>query len=193
MRNALLSIVALTLIGCDQGSDAPRPPADGGAKTDAPKSEQGSSADAVIVRNNDTPRKNRPMAGELFTDYPDATDPAILEALKHKGIAGGPDYKTIAIRKLNKTGGTQPVEKDPKPTIETPKPKPVIPKPEKSADEWIAQLKDADPQKRSQAAFALGRLGEAARPALPTLKSLLRDRDENVRTAAMFALGKLGG
>lgn len=56
----------------------------------------------------------------------------------------------------------------------------------------IKDLKDKDPQARSEAARALGMMGSAARTALPPLLAALDDPHEDVRSYAVFALGRLG-
>ena len=52
-------------------------------------------------------------------------------------------------------------------------------------------LKDKLVERRSGAAYALGLLGEAARPALPDLLEALHDSDTDVRRQASFAIGRV--
>ncbi len=52
--------------------------------------------------------------------------------------------------------------------------------------------KDASPEVRAQAAFALGAVGEPARPAAPALIGALKDPDAKVRSNAAFALASVG-
>src|SRR4051794_15903594 len=63
---------------------------------------------------------------------------------------------------------------------------------EKTPEEWSAQLGDADPAHRMDAAAALGRFGRRARPAVPRLMEALRDPHAGVRKMAALALGDLG-
>ncbi|HWW93159.1 MAG TPA: HEAT repeat domain-containing protein, partial [Vicinamibacteria bacterium] len=56
----------------------------------------------------------------------------------------------------------------------------------------LESLGDSDPDKRSQAAKALGSLGGAAREAVPALTVALKDREGLVRTEAARALGRIG-
>jgi HEAT repeat protein/S1-C subfamily serine protease len=51
---------------------------------------------------------------------------------------------------------------------------------------------DAAPQRRAEAARAIGTIGIQARSAIPNLLEAIKDSDRNVSTAAMEALGKLG-
>lgn len=52
-------------------------------------------------------------------------------------------------------------------------------------------LKDRLAERRSGAAYALGLLGEAARPALPELLEALNDPETDVRRQASFAVGRV--
>jgi len=52
-------------------------------------------------------------------------------------------------------------------------------------------LKDKLVSRRSGAAYALGLLGESARPALPELLEALTDPDTDVRRQASFAIGRV--
>jgi len=52
-------------------------------------------------------------------------------------------------------------------------------------------LKDKLVERRSGAAYALGLLGEAARPALPELLAALNDADTDVRRQASFAIARV--
>ena len=54
----------------------------------------------------------------------------------------------------------------------------------------VADVKNSDPEVRSQAAAVLGSAGNAS--AVPMLKAMLRDRDKYVRIAAARALWELG-
>jgi hypothetical protein len=56
----------------------------------------------------------------------------------------------------------------------------------------IVALKDSDVDVRATAAQALGKIGPAAKKAVPDLLTALRDEDEDVRAAAAAALGKIG-
>jgi hypothetical protein len=60
-----------------------------------------------------------------------------------------------------------------------------------AADAIAPLLADADPGVRSQAAWALGRLGH--RPSLHVLEALVADRADEVAMAAMDALAEFGG
>src|SRR5437868_5090181 len=60
------------------------------------------------------------------------------------------------------------------------------------AAEWQARLTEPDIKDRCEAADALGRLGTAARPAIPQLLELLGDDDPLVRANASVALGRIG-
>jgi HEAT repeat protein len=64
----------------------------------------------------------------------------------------------------------------------------------KNSADWEYALKSgSDPSSRRNAAFALGKLGSAAAPAMGTLKKHLReDNDPKVREAVAFALGEIG-
>jgi HEAT repeat protein len=58
----------------------------------------------------------------------------------------------------------------------------------------VQDLKSQEGVKRRKAAASVGNLGAAARPALPTLLSVLeRDRDSLVRRNLATALGEIGG
>ncbi len=62
----------------------------------------------------------------------------------------------------------------------------------KSTNEWLVELNHADPLVRGQAAFALGKLGQAAHAAVPHLQHRLQvDKEARVRDAAAFALGEI--
>ena len=56
----------------------------------------------------------------------------------------------------------------------------------------IEDLKDSDPNVRSFAAEALGKMGESGKVAIPSLILLLKDKNEQVQRSASEALGKLG-
>jgi HEAT repeat protein len=57
---------------------------------------------------------------------------------------------------------------------------------------WLAQLRDADPKKRAEAAGSLGLFGRQAGPAVPHLAAALKDPQAEVRAVAAHALGRLG-
>jgi HEAT repeat protein len=59
-------------------------------------------------------------------------------------------------------------------------------------DRLIQQLKSPDPKVRSDAARALGKMGESAKAAIPNLIPLLQDPEPNVRSRAALALGRMG-
>lgn len=61
----------------------------------------------------------------------------------------------------------------------------------KSVDVWQKSLSDADASVRRSAAFALGRMGEDARDAVPDLVARLRDEDDKVRDMAASAIGDI--
>jgi HEAT repeat protein len=61
----------------------------------------------------------------------------------------------------------------------------------KPLSRWLVELRDAQPQVRRGAAFALGKSGSAAAPA--ALVKVLSDREAAVRDAAAYALGELAG
>ncbi len=57
--------------------------------------------------------------------------------------------------------------------------------------EWVAGLSSKDAAVRRSAAFALGKMGEGALPALKPLVDRLKDQDAGVRDAAAAAIGDL--
>ena len=58
---------------------------------------------------------------------------------------------------------------------------------------WTEDLGSPDAEVRSQAAFALGSIGEPAKKSVPALAALLKeDPDANVRASSAFALSKMG-
>jgi hypothetical protein len=62
----------------------------------------------------------------------------------------------------------------------------------KSAEAWRKDLSDADASVRRSAAFALGRMGEEARGAVPHLvRRLQEDTDAGVRDMAASAIGDI--
>ncbi|HEY7156391.1 MAG TPA: HEAT repeat domain-containing protein [Gemmataceae bacterium] len=61
----------------------------------------------------------------------------------------------------------------------------------KSAADWQKELNDPDAKVRRSAAFALGRLGADARPAMRDLVRRLRDTEGGVRAMAASALGDI--
>ena len=63
----------------------------------------------------------------------------------------------------------------------------------KTADGWIAQLKNSvDPKQRRQAAFALGKMSNRAVPVLRDMKLALgKEQDAKVRETLLFALGEI--
>jgi hypothetical protein len=62
----------------------------------------------------------------------------------------------------------------------------------KTVDEWVKALKNWDSRVRGEAATALGRIGPAAKAAIPALIDALKDRDPLVRVEAASALGSIG-
>jgi hypothetical protein len=58
-------------------------------------------------------------------------------------------------------------------------------------DEAADALKDKDERVRQGAATSLGRMGEAARAAVPALIDILKDEDKDVRSQAAGALKKI--
>jgi hypothetical protein len=63
---------------------------------------------------------------------------------------------------------------------------------EAAVQKLIEHLRDEDPFVRLKAAKALGRMGAAARSAIPALKALADDPDEDVRMVAANAIRKIG-
>ncbi len=62
----------------------------------------------------------------------------------------------------------------------------------RTAAEWAAQLRSAEPAARRNAAFALGKMGRFAAQALPELKQVLRvEKDPKVREALVAAAGEI--
>ena len=57
---------------------------------------------------------------------------------------------------------------------------------------WTGALKDPDPEVRRSAAFALGRIGHEAGPAVPALAEALKDESPRVRFESALALYKIG-
>ena len=66
------------------------------------------------------------------------------------------------------------------------------PKDNHTVQDLITNLKNQDETVRRNAAEALGKLGQAAKDAVPALIRTLKDRNEAVRRSAAEALGKLG-
>jgi len=58
-------------------------------------------------------------------------------------------------------------------------------------DGYMADLREADPQKRITAARELGALGSAARKAVPALENLTADANQEVRDAAARAIAEI--
>lgn len=58
-------------------------------------------------------------------------------------------------------------------------------------DALTETLKDADPNRRGGAAYALGLIGLPARAALPALLEALSDKEPDVRRQVSFAIGRL--
>ncbi len=56
----------------------------------------------------------------------------------------------------------------------------------------IEALKDQDTGVRSSAAYALGKIGPAAKDAVPALIEALKHQDSRVRLGAASALGGIG-
>ena len=65
---------------------------------------------------------------------------------------------------------------------------------QKEIKRLIGELQDQDEDSsvRSNAAIALGNIGEGAKDAVPTLIPLLQDQDIGVRGSAAWALGRIG-
>ena len=61
-----------------------------------------------------------------------------------------------------------------------------------SGRHWAA-VKDKDKAVRAAAADILGKLGAAAKPALPALKEAAKDPDADVKVAVQKALDAIGG
>jgi HEAT repeat protein len=62
----------------------------------------------------------------------------------------------------------------------------------KAQSRWVEELRDAKPEVRRAAAFALGKLGEDAFSALPKLRPVLNsDKDAGVRESAATAIGDI--
>src|SRR4051812_43116921 len=62
----------------------------------------------------------------------------------------------------------------------------------KPRQKWVAELKSDRPERRRCAAFALGRLGEAAMISIPALVERVRlDPDAGVRDLAASAIGDI--
>jgi len=133
------------------------------------------------------------LAALLFPESAVTTSPSGPE-LSHSGsgpVAGGP-----AVR------GPAPLP-DPSPSLAV-SPPPPAPRPLTTAapegpggppptvQSLLESLGDSDPDKRSQAAKALGSLGGAAREAVPALTVALKDHEGLVRTEAARALGRIG-
>lgn len=64
---------------------------------------------------------------------------------------------------------------------------------EEGVPQLIEALSDSDARTRRDAAWALGRIGERARSALPALRTRLLDEDGWVRANAVLAIGRVGG
>src|SRR5215470_4053499 len=62
-----------------------------------------------------------------------------------------------------------------------------------SVHDLIQQLRSQDAGIRVSAAEALGRMGAAAKEAVPALIAALKDQDDSVRNSAADALGRMGG
>src|SRR5271165_4656010 len=62
----------------------------------------------------------------------------------------------------------------------------------KTRVQWQAELSGKDPKVRRGAAFALGKLGVDAVPAVRDLRRTLNDPDPSVADAAAYALGEIG-
>lgn len=62
----------------------------------------------------------------------------------------------------------------------------------KTATQWSAQLRSKDAKERRSAAFALGKMGPSAVPALAALKAACKaEKDAKVKDAMVFALGEI--
>jgi HEAT repeat protein len=62
----------------------------------------------------------------------------------------------------------------------------------KTLEQWIKDMKDADPSVRETAIQAVVHFGPAARKAVPELITELRDLDASIRTNAAISLGMIG-
>lgn len=63
---------------------------------------------------------------------------------------------------------------------------------DKPLADWLKELASADAKQRRSAAFAIGKMGDDAGPAVSKLMRALRDPDPGVSDAAAFALGEIG-
>jgi HEAT repeat protein len=63
---------------------------------------------------------------------------------------------------------------------------------QKTVEAWTAQLKEADPQGRWEAARALQELGPEAKVAIPALTEALQDQHDELRFQAVATLGAIG-
>lgn|GEM_PF-320290 len=116
----------------------------------------------------------RALGVESLLVYSPARDVALL-AFSNAGDVGNLTYLTDSV--LDVMAGMD--------TTEVPG--------ESSLDELMADLQDADPAVRRQAATVLGRMGAGAASAAPTLVELLaKDPDWQVRQATATALGSIG-
>ena len=62
---------------------------------------------------------------------------------------------------------------------------------QKDISQLVIELKGRNRIIRFSAASALGKMGAAAAPAVPTISKLLKDKDSDVRSAASSALSKI--
>src|SRR4051812_43844706 len=62
----------------------------------------------------------------------------------------------------------------------------------KPVSEWVAALRDPEPQARQKAVRVLGNVGAIDPAVVPALSSALRDQHEAVRAEAALALLKMG-
>jgi HEAT repeat protein len=63
----------------------------------------------------------------------------------------------------------------------------------KTLKEWVKQLQDKSPERRQEAAFALGQMTYRGAPAVPALREALKDSAVSVRAEAADSLGRIGG
>ncbi|MBL4848652.1 MAG: HEAT repeat domain-containing protein, partial [Planctomycetes bacterium] len=63
---------------------------------------------------------------------------------------------------------------------------------DEKVDGWIEKLAAKKAEDRTEAAFALGAMGEKATDSVDALRKTLRDKFFKVRAASAIALGKIG-
>lgn len=196
MRRFTVIIAGLAFcgaLGCDNKPGGPGAPAGGDkpvAKADPaanPTPDDGEPVGVYLPKNPPTDKPRRPMAGEPFADY-DSSTTYRGKASEKVFIPSTPTPPPPSDQP--KTTTTKPV-KETKPVVPPPPAKPKEHLPDKTAAQWVEQLKAEDAKSRAQAAFALAKLGAEAKVALPALKAALRDKDDGVRAAVEFALKKI--